>query len=255
MKRAKLLRLALSSLLLASVMGMYFQTATAQQFVPIRPFHRFIFSSSQGYGTLLTRNFSEGQNAGLFFRGTLFGGVFDTQQCGTIPLHRWRVQQSGRAYWYYTIGNHFGGPGYYYEGIAAYVLPPGDSRGTPIHIWYSQRFGYTYTSTMDECKPDEYCGFPHIGQTTYSYHGVAWSNINGIAGNNIFWTCPAPPPPPPPPPSCNGDQEQACYANGGDWNSLNCTCTMPPPDPCGYYSAPAQGDSSIAIMPCGPNPY
>ncbi len=219
-------------LALAAVLAVWIQSARAQSgLVPLRHFHRFIFSYNQGYGTLLTRDFNEGQNAGLFYRGSLFGGVFDNQQCGTIPLHRWRVQQSGRAYWYYTIGNHFGGPGYYYEGIAGYVLPVGDSRGTPIHIWYSQRFGYTYTSTMDECKPDEYCGFPDVGETTYSYHGVAWYNINGNPGGNVSWTCPAPTPTPTPAPTPGGGTCTAgagirskCAQLGGYWDDESCSC-------------------------------
>jgi hypothetical protein len=249
----KVLRFAFASLMLAATIAVCLQNAGAQQIVPLRPLHKFHFSFNQGYGALLTRDFNEGQNANMFYRGALFGGVFDNQQCGTVPLYRWRIQQSGRAYWYFTIGNHpAGSPGYYYEGIAGYVLPVGDSRGTPIYIWYSQRFGYYFTSTIDECKPDEYCGFPESGETTYRYHGIGWYNINGNAGGNTQWSCP----PPPPPPTCNATQQQTCYANGGNWNSTTCKCTYPPPDPCRGGAdlggdKPDKGEGTdLAPMPC-----
>jgi hypothetical protein len=254
MKKTTPLRFAVSLLVLGAIIVLCLpQTAKATSH--LSALWRFTFSFNQGYGSLLTRDLNEGYNAGMALRGSLFGGVFDTQECGTIPLYRWRVQQNGRAYWFYTTWGAFpGGNGYYFEWVTGYVLPIGDSRGTPIYFWYSQRFGTYYTSTMDECKPDQYCGFPNIGQTTYVYQGVGWYNFNANPGGNYSLTCT---PPPPPPPTCDGAQEQSCYNQGGSWDASHCTCTFPPPDPCrqGDGTPPKKGDEGAdqrPVMPCRP---
>lgn len=42
---------------------------------------------------------------------------------------------------------------------------------------------------------------------------------------------------PPPPSGCDPDEESACYANGGSWDSAACTCSLTGCDPSGQQEA------------------
>jgi hypothetical protein len=49
--------------------------------------------------------------------------------------------------------------------------------------------------------------------------------------------------PPPPPPTCNPDDEQACYNNGGSWDSWSCGCTF-------YNQCPAENCAEYDYVNC-----
>ncbi len=222
--------------------------------------------SNSNYGYMLHQSLSAGQNLGYanegsvyqtFFASSLRGGIVPPQPPGytpapgnpLIPIYQWRVVQGGRTYYYYSGAGFGGGPGYYYEGQLGWVLPANyqsgsalDQNGRPIHsapinYYYSTSKGYWYTSFRPDqggavqiCFPDA-C---HPGNTSYSFQGVGFQlPIWDSAPGNF------PPPaftflPPPPPPTCDPIDEQACYNNGGSWNSSTCSCNYfdPDPEPC-----------------------
>jgi hypothetical protein len=70
---------------------------------------------------------------------------------GQVALHRW----STRKGFYYSIFNTSHASDYIYGGVAAYVWPPGDSRGFPLFQFYSQEYGHYYTNYKREigCQP------------------------------------------------------------------------------------------------------
>jgi hypothetical protein len=110
---------------------------TGPTFVRPTTFYRFEISAFDG-GYLLTSNFNEGAANGWTFRPMVFPafngvgiyvpppGYTPDPAAGLVPLHRWRVVQSGwRQYFYYSVGYATLGPDYTYQGIVGYVFPPG----------------------------------------------------------------------------------------------------------------------------------
>lgn len=214
--------------------------------------------SNTNYGYMLHQSLAAGQNLGYYNEGSVFqtffpssdrAGIIPPQPPGyvpapgnpLIPIYQWRVVQNGRTYYYYSGPGFGGGPGYYYEGQLGWVLPPNFQggvrdqnglpvRGTPINYYYSTRYGYWYTSFRPDIPGAVTICFPdacNAGNTTYKFQGVGfqlpvWDTVNQNPPEFAF----VPPPPPPPPPTCDGDQEQACYNNGGSWDSYNCQCTF-----------------------------
>lgn len=139
-----------------------------------------------------------------------------------FALHKWRVIQSGRLYYYYSWGYHnITNSNYTYQGSVGYVLPPGDSRGDDLLVYYRQRYEYWYTNNPYESKPD----------SSYLYQGVACS----LPHNDGFPYCTQFSPcylfEPTPPPTCDPIDEQNCYNNGGSWDSGTCQCNYNPPCP------------------------
>jgi hypothetical protein len=228
---------------------------------PIPILYRWRVSNSN-LGYMLHQSLAAGQNLGYANEGSVFqtffpssqrAGIINPQPPGytpapgnpLIPIYQWRVVQSGRTYYYYSGPGFGGGPGYYYEGQLGWVLPPNfqsatdingrQVRGAAINYYYSQRYGYWYTSQRPDLPglPGGVC-FPdtcNAATTSYRFHGVGFQlPVWDTAFEN--------PPefafdPPPPPPICDGDQEQACYDIGGSWDSINCRCTIiRESDPC-----------------------
>lgn len=225
----------LFTLLLGSVELTSPSTAVAQP-VDIEPitFHRFRVSNhNRGY--LLTHNYNEGAYAGFVYDpwpSPAFTsdyveivpspGPGYTLQPGqyVMPLHRWRVTESGRTYYYYSLWYSQHGSNYFYDGIAGYAFPPSYNGENGMHfhelyIYYSQRYGYWYSLH----RPEYWHYQTTLGQfpdgdvynTSYRYHGVTakllvkriCSTPTGVATG----ACPVFrfDPPPPPPPDNDGD--------------------------------------------------
>ena len=191
------------------------------------PFYRFRVPSSR-LGYLLTRDINEGYSLGYIFEGALTtywgappAGLMPTPIGNyTVPVHRHRVNQRSTPYYYYGTGINFGS-GYVYQGIAGYALSAsGIYGGTPFHVWYSQDYGYWYTTNPYENPPNG----------TYRYHGVPF-NLFTQAGPQTVSA-----------PDCNATQRQQCLNLEGSWNDVTCTCEAPP-DPCAnYYRNVCVGD-------------
>ena len=71
---------------------------------------------------------------------------------GQVALHRWSTRKGFYYSIYYT---EHSGSEYVYGGVAAYVWPPGDSRGFPLYQFYSDEYGHYYTNYKREigCQP------------------------------------------------------------------------------------------------------
>jgi hypothetical protein len=185
------------------------------------PFYRFRVPSSR-LGYLLTRDVNEGYSLGYILEGPLTpywgyppAGLMPTPIGNyTIPVYRYRINQ--RSTPYYQYGNTFigySGSDWVYQGIAGYALPAsGVYGGTPFHVWYSQDYGYWFTTNASEAPPNG----------TYRYHGVPF-NLFTQAGTQTIVA-----------PDCNATQKQSCLNQGGDWDDVACTCQAPA-DPCAPY--------------------
>jgi hypothetical protein len=227
------------------------QAASAQQtsqVVGAVPLYRFIVpNANRGY--FLTPNFQDGLNRGYFFDITV-GGILIPPGPGwtpapgqsLVPMHRWRVRHRAGTNYYYSADIYpslTSNSDNTYEGLMGYALHPSDPNWPfnrfALHLWYSQTNGYFYSPNGSLTVP------PASPNSSYLWHGVAY-------------ILPGPPPSfpgfpcgaregcytflsPPAAPVCNSDQEQACYSNGGAWNSSTCSCSYitPPgeePQPC-----------------------
>ncbi len=225
MKRT-LRKLACLALLITAVWSISLQNAFAQRYIQVNPtpFHRFIVTW-QALGHFLTANFSEGSGYPYNYAYQPFPAQADIVVCpagynpspgqGLYALHRWQVDQRPRIYYYYSIYYSSHGSNYRYQGVAGYVLAPNDYRGTPLHFWYSQSYGYYYTLNGE--YPPGY---------TFSYHGVPFNLPVGGT-----YQCEQPPPP------CEGMEEQImeCDSRGYPWywDYGSCTCQYEQIDPCG----------------------
>lgn len=184
------------------------------------PFYRFRVPSSR-LGYLLTRDINEGYALGYIFEGALTSG-WGSPPVGlmptpignyTIPVYRYRVNQRSTPYYYYTSG-FASGSGYVFQGLAGYALPAnGMHGGTPLHFWYSQDYGYWFTTNPYEYPPNG----------TYRYHGVPF-NLFTQAGQQTVVA-----------PDCNASQQQSCANLQGDWNNVTCTCEAPADQCAPYY--------------------
>lgn len=197
------------------------QRAQAQsQYVSPVPFERFIVSNVD-LGTLLTANYSEGVNANFLYypfpqtAGIVLSpaaGWTPTPGQGLLPLYRWKVHQSNRWYYYYSVYYSTLGSGYTYEGVSGYVLPAdGSFGGVNLIADYSQSRGY-YFSLPNEPIPGN-AG----NQFGFNYQGVTCNLPQG--GTYSF-------DPPPPPPACNPSQAlmNKCSLLGGFWDFDSCSC-------------------------------
>jgi hypothetical protein len=221
--------------------------------------YRFAVHTSEPYGYMLHPFLSAGQNLGYTSEGSVFKSLTSSTQVagivlpqGTgntpaagnplIPIYQWRVVQSGRTYYYYSGPSFQGGPGYYFEGQLGWVLPANFQgatingqfiRGVPVNYYYSQKYGYWYTTQRpDSPGPGTIC-FPDsctTSGTSYVFQGVGFQLPTWDP--QPFCTLPAciPPSftfnPPPPAPTCDAAQEQSCYDRGGTWNSSTCQCRI-----------------------------
>lgn len=223
------------------------------------PLYRFRVSGSYG-GYMLTGIAQRGYNLNYYNEGSIYPG--GTQQGGTqisagivlppasnytpasgqqlVPLYQWRVVQGSRTYYYYATSYQSLGGGYYFEGLVGYVLPSNYTtsiingvtvEATPINYYYSQNYGYWYSSTRPEltagCFPDS-CSHAN---TTYNFQGVGFTipvkYVNLGNCSNIGSRCPVfnfNPPYVPPPPTCDPSEEEYCNNSGGVWDFNNCVC-------------------------------
>jgi hypothetical protein len=206
-------------MLLVAAWSVSFQTTLAQPItvqVNATPFYRFIVTW-QALGHFLTANYSEGSGYPYNYAYQPFPAEADIVVCppgynpspgqGLYALHRWQVDQRPRIYYYYSIYYASHGSDYHYQGIAGYVLASNDYRGTPLHYWYSQSYGFYYTLNGE---------YPPWG--TFSYQGVQY-NLP-VGGSYLFDKIPEPPDPCP---GMDADRQQ-CAINGGTWDDSTCSC-------------------------------
>ena len=231
------------------------QTTT---FVSPVPFYRFRVSNTN-LGYLYTTSFQEGINAGFTPDGVQhsadgaigFVVVPPTQDSppvagqGLVPLHRLRVIESGRAYWYLTTSLGTYGSNYTYEGIAGYAFNLTDPHpGLTLTAWYSQSYGYWFAVDGERVPDSSFlfgqfgplpsnCQFQYIDPATSLYYCSTYRNHGSIAklmqnqfAGSFAFTTPPPPPPPPPPGSCTASVsiKSKCSLLGGIWNDETCSC-------------------------------
>lgn len=262
MKRLLFRAFCCFALITGAAMSLPAQTTT---FVTPVPFYRFRVSDAN-LGYLYTASFQEGINAGFTPDGILHNGngvfgyvvVPPTQDSvpvagqGLVPLHRLRIIESGRAYWYLTTALFTYGSNYTYEGIAGYALNLTDPRpGFTLTAYYSQRYGYWFAVDGERLPDGSFefspyggplsgdCQFLYINPVTGLYYCSTYKNHGSIAklmqgpSGSFQFTTPAPPPPPPPPPgggegggSCNvaASEKRRCSQLGGLWDYESCSC-------------------------------
>lgn len=209
-----------ATMLFLSFLGAASTAAYADRVLNINPepFYRFRVPGPR-LGYLFTRDQQEGFNLGYIFEGAQVpfwgappAGLMPTPIGNyTIPVYRSRVNQRSTPYYHYGNGIA-SGPGYVFQGIAGYALPASSSEGVAFHAWYSQDYGYWYTSNIQEGPPN----------STYRYHGVPFKLFNKAGPQTVVA------------PDCNASQRQQCLNLGGNWNDVACTCE-PPADPCAPY--------------------
>jgi hypothetical protein len=258
MKRILIGLLCCLALLAFTDASLPLQAQTTYQVSPV-PFYRFRVSNTN-LGFLYTASFQEGANAGFTPDGVLHNsnGVIGyivvppvanatpVNGQGLQPLHRWRVIESGRAYWYLSPFYSTLGGNYTYEGIAGYTFNLYDNNhpGFTFTAFYSQSYGYWFAldgerqpdASVDYSPylpPPSNCQFQYINPanglyycSTYRNHGSICKLLPGPSGSFTF-TTPPPPPPPPPPGSCNAGQgvRNKCAQLGGFWDEDCCCCS------------------------------
>lgn len=208
-----------------------------------KPLHRFLIPSNLE-STFLTTDLNEGYARGYSLWDGVggvvvppFPGWVPVDGQGLAPMYRWRVDHVSGTNYYYSGGlwpNLLNNPENHLEGITAYALMPGAAAGSSgifLHLWYSQSKGYFYGASGSATFP------PGHPPGSYNWQGVAYRMIFGFQGSIPFPCNPQTScflfQPPPPPPSCNPTQQEACINNGGNWNTVSCTCSYPPPpNPC-----------------------
>ena len=246
-------------LILFTVFGViYSPHVRAQGPIGVLPtaLYRFQISYWDG-GHLLTHVFNEGAANGHTydpFTHPFFSplgiyrppdGYTADPSSGLVPLHRWRVVQSGwRVYYYYSIYFSQHGSDYHYEGVAGWVFPPGTTSVPgvgaplhPLHIWYSTDLGFWY-----EFRPQPWESPPNRpGKANYLPLGQIASLppacINPQFPSDVptdgscsfygrLFNPPPPPPPPPPPGSCTAGAgiRSKCAQLGGYWDDESCSC-------------------------------
>jgi hypothetical protein len=225
--------------------------------------YRFQISFWDG-GHLLTHVFQEGSANGHTFdpfnHPTFDGlgiyrppdGYTADPSTGLVPLHRWRVVQSGwRVYYYYSIYFAPHGSDYHYEGVAGWVFPPNRLSifhpafvgGTlplhPLQIWYSTDLGFWYGYGI---FPGNFVEQPpnRPGKSNYLPQGLI-ASLPPTCIDPQFQQQPPPgglgcpygmrfnPPAAPPPPTtvtCSASQaiKSKCAQLGGSWNNETCSC-------------------------------
>ena len=254
----RLLSLLAVSALIGAATLLEAQTTT---FVSPVPFYRFRVSDTN-LGFLYTASFQEGINAGFTPHG--FNGdsggligfiVFPPTQDSTPvsgqglqALHRWRVIESGRAYWYLSPFFSTQGSNYTYEGIAGYTFNLNDTThfGLVLTAFYSQKYGYFFSLDGERLpdasfdfgpfgpKPDP-CPFEYTNPvnglhycSSYRNHGSICKLLQNQSGSFAFTT---------PPPSGGGGGggggstcsastaiKAKCAQLGGSWNDETCSC-------------------------------
>jgi hypothetical protein len=255
MNRLLLRVLGCLALITCAASSLLAQTTT---FVSPVPFYRFRVSNTN-LGYLYTASFQEGVNAGFTPDGALHNSngiigyivVPPAQNAtpnagqGLVPLHRLRVIESGRAYWYLTTTLGSYGSNYTYEGIAGYAFNLADTThaGLTFTAYYSQRYGYWF-ALNGERPPDASldfspyggapspCDFVHVNPANGLYYCSSYSNHGAIAKlpqsqiGSFAFTTPPPPPPPPPPGECTAGSgiKAKCSQLGGTWSNESCSC-------------------------------
>ena len=100
------------------------------------------------------------------------------------------------------------GSNYRYLGIVGYAMASNDPRGTPVHYWYSQYYGFYYTLSGE---------YPPWG--TFQYQNTSWRLP--VGGTFLFDRIPPFVDP------CGEDaewQRTQCEMNGNRWNPDTCSC-------------------------------
>jgi hypothetical protein len=246
----KILSLRIAACLFTLMVGILLfspQAANAQEsprVVVPTPLYRFIVPTAN-YGYFLTPNFDEGVSRGYYFNSTVGGivippgaGWTPAPGQGLVPMHRWRVRHRAGTNYYYSADIYpsiTSNSENTYEGMIGYGLLPNAQffafNRFALHLWYSTTNGYYYAPNGSLTIP------PPRPNSSYNWQGVAYLLPNGAPP--VFVTCgPAENcftfNPPPAAPICDANQEQACYTNGGVWNSNSCSCSyiiLPDPEP------------------------
>jgi hypothetical protein len=236
----KILSLRISACLFTLLVGILLfspQAASAQDSpTAVRPvpLYRFIVpTANRGY--FLTPDFNEGVSRNYYF-DSIVGGVVippgpgwtPAPGQGLVPMHRWRVRHIAGTNYYYSADIYpsiTSNSENTYERMIGYGLLPstlwGDASTLVLHLWYSQTRGYYYASNGSMTTP------PPKPDSSYGWQGVAYRLpspgfspfICGVTVTCYTFN------PPPPAPVCDANQEQACYTNGGVWNSSTCSCS------------------------------
>jgi len=219
--------------------------------IQVQPHQLYRFRiSATDLGYILTSDNQEGVNLGFTYDG-IVGSIYPVPApgytpdpaAGLYPLHRWTVVESGwRVYTYHSIYYSSHGSNYTYNGIRGYVFPPAATSHTfasgdtaalnHLSIYYSQNYGFWNGLVLN----GGFFTYPPGGYG-FSYQGLIAASPNPTVGTRpgACTGCPTPGfgpnyavqfnPPPPPPDECEDlFAEQACYDNGGTWNSLTCQC-------------------------------
>lgn len=137
---------------------------------------------------------------------------------GQVPLHRWSTSRG----FYYSIYYTSHGSDYVYGGIAAYVYPPGDSRGYPLYQFFSSKYGHFYANYQNEvrCQPQEAGktngGWSAQGEMARVNFPAPFSQATKpcATASPIFF-----------PQFCDAFAAMRCTGRGGVYNFGNCTCS------------------------------
>src|ERR1051325_832067 len=140
------------------------------------------------------------------------GIVSNTPLEGQIPLYRWSTSKGFYYSTYYT--SH--GSDYVYGGIAAYVYPPGDTRGFPLYQFYNTKYGHFYTGYKSEvgCQPQDGSGWADQGEIARVNFPAPLAQANKVCPV-IRFNIPQP---------CDPFAAFRCMRRGAVWLG-NCTCS------------------------------
>jgi hypothetical protein len=156
------------ALILAGFVMTFSHSISAQKPIQVQPIELYKFIVNNNNSTVsvfLTPSYNEGISKGYTYQKVV-GYVFVAPQglvpapgSGLNPVHRWKVLQNGRTYYYYTQTFSSQGAGYTYAGTPFYMFNSALTTATlssplpqltfPLHRvsrCYSQSVGFWYGS-------------------------------------------------------------------------------------------------------------
>jgi hypothetical protein len=180
--------------------------------------HNLIFRRQLGTGGYVGQSFLSWHPADMdgFGRFPIQDGnvgiVSNEPLPGQVPLHRWSTQKG----FYYSIYYTSHGSDYVYGGIAAYVYPPGDTRGFPLYQFYNTKYGHFYTGYKSEvgCQPQDGSGWSDQGEMARVNFPAPLAQANKICPVIRFNI----------PQFCDPFAAFRCQRRGQVWLG-NCTCS------------------------------
>jgi hypothetical protein len=175
-------------------------------------FRRLRGGGGYAWQTFLTWNSAEFNGFGRFTVADGTVGIISTSPLsGQVPLYRW----SARKGFVYSTNPNLSASDYVYGGVAGYVWPAGSNQGYPLYRFYSDEYGFFYTSFPGEISCQPAVRWQYDGEIARLNWSAPFTQASRTCYNNQYLGLPGP---------CDPFAVTRCQERGSDYNSGNCTC-------------------------------